>query len=469
MLISWWNAVLLALFGLAGLLTSADTGLCQEATRATQETEMAVAVYGIADLVIPANAPAKVCSTRERELIESICNSIDPASWEDAGGEAAILYYPLGYGLVVRQTAENLEKIAKLLDSMRCPKNAQTCAAPVTPIHRCKSTSENTEQMIAKTYEVADLIIPIQGTGEGEHVTTKDLMALIRSIIDPTSWKGMGGDATMSFSPKTSSLVIRQSAANHENVAALLTGLRHLQDVEVAVEIKVVTTSHLAEHFLTVGGFQKTPGEDSGTACEVAFLNDRQVASWLNAFEGHRSTQVLQAPKTTTFNGQSVCINLGDELYFLEKVNVVQINGQTVYQPVQIPHEFGLRSNLNAVVSADRRFVRLHLDFTESHLVEASVTLIPDKNAPGILLQKPNIQTLKLDKVFMVPTGGTAVFHVGKYHQESLTEFGPPVLSKIPYLDRLFTNVGYGCETQDCFLFVTARVVVNEDAVPPKP
>ena len=42
-------------------------------------------------------------------------------------------------------------------------------------------------------------------------------------------------------------------------------------------------------------------------------------------------------------------------------------------------------------------------------------------------------------------------------------EFGPPVLSKIPYIDRLFKNVGYGRDTSSLLIMVTPRIIINEE------
>jgi type II secretory pathway component GspD/PulD (secretin) len=48
--------------------------------------------------------------------------------------------------------------------------------------------------------------------------------------------------------------------------------------------------------------------------------------------------------------------------------------------------------------------------------------------------------------------------------RETRQEFGPPVLSRIPYVNRLFKNVGVGRETEKVFLMVTPRVIVHQAA-----
>ena len=46
---------------------------------------------------------------------------------------------------------------------------------------------------------------------------------------------------------------------------------------------------------------------------------------------------------------------------------------------------------------------------------------------------------------------------------EGRNEFGPPILSKIPYLNRLFKNVAYGREGRSILIMVTPRVIINRE------
>jgi general secretion pathway protein D len=47
--------------------------------------------------------------------------------------------------------------------------------------------------------------------------------------------------------------------------------------------------------------------------------------------------------------------------------------------------------------------------------------------------------------------------------REGRNEFGPPILSKLPYVNRLFKNVGYGKETESLLIMVTPRIIINEE------
>jgi general secretion pathway protein D len=62
-----------------------------------------------------------------------------------------------------------------------------------------------------------------------------------------------------------------------------------------------------------------------------------------------------------------------------------------------------------------------------------------------------------------VPDGGTVLMGGLKRLSEGRNEFGPPVLSKIPYINRLFKNTGYGREAESLMIMVTPRIIINEE------
>jgi Flp pilus assembly secretin CpaC len=78
-------------------------------------------------------------------------------------------------------------------------------------------------------------------------------------------------------------------------------------------------------------------------------------------------------------------------------------------------------------------------------------------------LQQPSFSTITVNTTVNVPDGGTVLVGGLKRMSEGRNEFGPPVLSKIPYLNRLFKNVGYGRETESILLMITPRIIIMEE------
>jgi Flp pilus assembly secretin CpaC len=73
-----------------------------------------------------------------------------------------------------------------------------------------------------------------------------------------------------------------------------------------------------------------------------------------------------------------------------------------------------------------------------------------------------------VDQNLVIPDGGTVLLGGWKRTREGRNEFGPPVLSKVPYVNRLFKNVGYGRETEYLLVMVTPRVVAHAEEEAPQ-
>jgi hypothetical protein len=172
--------------------------------------------------------------------------------------------------------------------------------------------------------------------------------------------------------------------------------------------------------------------------------------------------------------------------FFVTNVTVVSVNGQLVFIPqnTPLPGPGGFANGgqldiaVQAVVSADRRFVRLNLPVTMAAQTGATVPLFPittfitpvfEGGSQGIpipftqFLQQPGFTTLTIQTTVVCPDGGTVLLGGLKTLQEGRNEFGPPFLNKIPYLNRLFKNVGIGRETTHIMLMVTPRIIINSE------
>src|SRR5262249_54038344 len=133
------------------------------------------------------------------------------------------------------------------------------------------------------------------------------------------------------------------------------------------------------------GGYPNTPGQNGGISLGLAFLNDIQVYLFMEAAQGDRRVNVMQAPKLTLFNGQTSTITVTDTQFFVTSVTVVSVNGQIVVIPTNTPFRGrgsltgggALPIAIQGVVTADRRFVRLNLPVTMSAQTGATVPLFP--------------------------------------------------------------------------------------------
>jgi general secretion pathway protein D len=81
----------------------------------------------------------------------------------------------------------------------------------------------------------------------------------------------------------------------------------------------------------------------------------------------------------------------------------------------------------------------------------------------GVTVQLPSFSFVSVVTTVSVPDGGTVLLGGIKRLSEGRSEFGVPLLSKIPYINRLFRNVGIGRETDSLMMMVTPRIIIQEE------
>jgi general secretion pathway protein D len=81
----------------------------------------------------------------------------------------------------------------------------------------------------------------------------------------------------------------------------------------------------------------------------------------------------------------------------------------------------------------------------------------------GTTVQLPTFSFTTVSTTVSVPDGGTVLLGGIKRLREGRNEAGVPMLSKLPYVNRLFKNVGIGRETQSLMLMVTPRIIIQEE------
>ncbi len=85
------------------------------------------------------------------------------------------------------------------------------------------------------------------------------------------------------------------------------------------------------------------------------------------------------------------------------------------------------------------------------------------KRAAGVTVQLPAFQFISVVTTVSVPDGGTVLLGGIKRLSEGRNEFGVPLLSKVPYINRLFRNISIGRETDSLMMMVTPRIIIQEE------
>jgi len=395
-------------------------------------------------------------------LIELITSTVEPESWVDMGGNGTIEPYENNLTLVIKTTEEIHEQIVDVLAQLRRLQDLQ-----VTIEVRFITLNDDFFERIAVDFDFDiddDIDRPFQTFGK---------------VIETQGEEDNADEEDAPTEP-----------------ARDVTDKDHGRSVTVGMTAPGVFSADLdipfsqGSYALAVpqfGGFDASAGASLG----FAVLSDIEAFFFINAAQGDSRTNILQAPKVTLFNGQTAYVQDTSMSPFVMGLIPVVGDFAAAQQPVIVILTEGTFMTVQAVVSHDRRFVRLTVipyfsqigdvntfTFTgrQTSVIDTSTegnTEDPDDatkennvrrtTTEGTTVQLPTYSTISVSTTVSVPDGGTVLLGGIKRLSEGRNEYGVPILNKIPYVNRLFKNVGIGRETQSLMMTVTPRIIILEE------
>ncbi len=395
-------------------------------------------------------------------LMDLITATIEPTSWDQVGGAGSIAPFETNLSIVVSQTQEVHEQIVDLLEQLRRMQDLQ-----VTIEVRFITLNDNFFERLGVDFDFDiddNLDRPFQVFGR------QDPTASTAYVTDFTANTGAARDV-LDRDHKT------------DNVTVGL-GLPDVFSADLDIPFRQGSFQMAVPQF---GGF----AADAGAQIGFAILSDIEAFFFINAAQGDRRSNVLQAPKVTLFNGQQAYVSDTSQSPFVVSVIPVVGDFAAAQQPVIVVLSEGTFMTVQAVVSNDRRFVRLTVvpffsrigevntfQFTGSETTTTNTTAEGIQDEPndstrssnastvtrqGTTVQLPTFSYVQVTTTVSVPDGGTVLLGGIKRLSEGRNEFGVPMLNKIPYLNRLFKNVGIGRETQSLMMMVTPRIIIQEE------
>lgn len=167
------------------------------------------------------------------------------------------------------------------------------------------------ERWTPRVYNVADLVVPIgqsvpspgsPATGSPEPSQPKfaEVMELITTTIEPSTWSDQGGGGRINQTPNTLSLVVRQTDGVHKQIVELLSQLRDVQNVQLATVFRVeqFSTPEQLKWLEQNIVFKRRPRGHSWALLPMDTNVDRTPKA------GEQGTR-LSVSKMTTFVGQT--------------------------------------------------------------------------------------------------------------------------------------------------------------------
>lgn len=376
------------------------------------------------------------------ELINLIVSVVDPESWEEVGEPQ---YFNLSQSLIIRQTEENHEEICDLLEKIRSMLDLQIAVEV-----RFITISDEYFERIGVNFNVS-FQSDAPAAEDGGRLTPAGKGIYGLAVSDAAGDKPFTDNLNIDFSQNSYGLAIPQ-----------------------------------------FGNYDPSVGAQMG----FAILSDIESYFFMNAAESDRRSNILQAPKVVMFNGQWAYVRDDMEVPYVYTVIPVVGEFAVAQQPVVTVINEGQFMTVQAVASQDRRFVRMTVapyfseitepdrtfkfegtdtvstdrttaskgsDSTSSITDEREDTEAVEYVSTGTTIQQPIISTFSVQTTVKVPDGGTVLLGGIKRLNEGRNEGGVPILSKIPYLKRLFSNSAIGRETTSLMMLVTPRIIIQEE------
>ncbi|MEM6853875.1 MAG: hypothetical protein AAF593_05650, partial [Planctomycetota bacterium] len=217
-----------------------------------------------------------------------------------------------------------------------------------------------------------------------------------------------------------------------------------------------------------------------GLSLGVSFIDDLSVNLLVEATLANRNSISLTAPRVTFFNGQRAYVTVARQISFVSDLEAVPDSaGFDITISVT---QAGVVLDVEGTISADRRYVTLTLRPSLADVVEIqdfpvnSAVVIENDNGPptviesDIAVQLPILDITTVRATVSVPDRGTLLVGGQRLVGEAEVEAGVPVLSKIPILNRLFTNTSKVEDERTLLILIKPTIIIQsereEDAFP---
>lgn len=346
----------------------------------------------------------------------------------------------------------------------------------------------------------------------------EDIIILIEgSVGEESDWRTNGGPQTITNS--SGNLVIVATVEAHREIEALLYELRRERGRQVNVEARFLA---LDQNFLNEVGIDLdinivnpgakfgpigisqdsysvatvassefpagtgitapfTPGLGFGSTgraldLSVSYLDDVEVNLLVKATQAQDRGILLTAPRVTLPDG-----GIGEVTFETTQERIGSLDStsgsENVSPDVSEAEPSGISFRVQAFISADNRYVTI---ITEPELTQTSLRSVnftfsgggtTEDDSGDTEVDLPATTSLELQTVVTqgartivtVPDKGTLLMGGQRVIREREVESGVPVLAKIPYLNRLFSNRAYVKEEQTLLILIKPTIMLQAE------
>ncbi len=404
---------------------------------------------------------------RVRGIMGVVQNSIDPDGWRDHGGETSAIQ-ELNGSLIITTTPQNHREIAGLLGKLREQRsmqiNVETRFLTVNQdffeqIGFDIDVYFNTGSSIVRNAQLNDpSILPSDFFDFRQNFNINSAGDATRGPLrrDVTGQVTTAGASPPATADQTR---VRQGTVNANQWSPIGTGSNTLG-----------ITEGLASGFSPFAADILSGSPALGIAGQ--FLDDVQVDFLIKATQADRRSSTLTAPRLTLTNGQVSNVYVATQRSFISDLTPVTGQSAVGFDPQPGVLTEGVVMQVEGAISSDRRYVTLNIDTSVSQAERPFRQVAVSAVAGGQLvssddvssfIELPSINTTRVQTTVTVPDEGTVLLGGQRLVTELEVESGVPVLSKIPIINRFFTNRVQSKQEQTLMILIKPTVLIQTE------
>jgi type II secretory pathway component GspD/PulD (secretin) len=406
------------------------------------------------------------------ELVRLLTEQIDPDNWRENGGSVGFVSRYKG-NLLITQTPKNHRAIGALLRRLR-----EIRAMQVNSEARFLLVSQAFFEQIGFDVDVYlnnnggqlnEAVNSVQGV-TGTYVAQNGSLTNNNQNLRASDFFGANGQLQRTFNSQPTTFItpagvvqqsVPQTAVNNQGFGPV-----GLTQNSLGIT-NALTTAPFAAEVLAAG---------RGFAAAGTFLDDIQVDFLIQATQADRRNVNLQAPRLTTTNGQEANIQVTNQLTYIASLTPITNQGAVAFQPQTQPLNTGVIMRVRGTISADRRYVTADIYTEISQLVRfrtgqtfaavggggglggGSAATIPSGT-----FQLPEISSSSVRTTVTIPDQGTILLGGQRIVDEQEIESGVPVLSKIPIINRFFSNRSTTKEERTLLILYKPTILIQSE------
>lgn len=386
---------------------------------------------------------------RIRRITDLIQRTVDPESWRETGGDTGSIS-ELNGTLVITQTPRNHAAITGLLSKLR-------------EIRSMQINIESRFLLVSQDYfEQIGFNLSVYFNVGSNQVTSAQASDPSLLPSDFFNFAGPGLRRQVSGQGPTTATAGPLTPSNQATVPP-----------DKWSPIGVGGNSFgLAQGLVPAAGFARDV-LSSAPALGIAgqFLDDVQVDFLIKATQVDRRTVTLTAPRITITNGQTSNVYVVTQRAIVTDLTPVTSDSAVGFDPTTGTVSEGVVMLVEAVVSNDRRYVTMNIDTMINTIREIANQAISavvggtlvNSATTSSFIQLPVVTTTRVQTTSTVPDEGTLLLGGQRVVTEIDIETGVPVLSKIPIINRFFTNRLLSKEESTLMILVKPTIIIQTE------